>query len=488
MKKIIIVSLLIFASFWGFSQNEVDAFRFSEAFYSGTARSMSMGGAFGALGADLSTASTNPAGIGVYRHSSMTFAPSINMSNTEASYSGSTVHNDKLSMMFNNAGVTFGVRDKDNQIKAVNFAFGYNRYNNFAQNENISGINNSGSMLDALMYEANGTHPDDLSSFTTYPAWDTWLLDTVPGTLNYNNPLYWGLEGEETPKYGETQTKTSQIKGGAGETFFTGAINYNDFLYLGATVGIQSFSYTSMSVYTEENFQDWDDLNSFTYTENLTDNGTGVNFKFGFLLRPFDFLRLGGAVHTPTYFDIRDNYYTSVESHWNSPDANGYYDYQSSSPSNDYNFHLLTPMRLIGNTGLIIGKHALVGFDYEYVDYSSMRLSANDYMFTDENQNIREQFQATHNFKGGLELRMGMMSLRGGYAYFGNPYANGNSYEKSQITGGIGFSSNNVFVDFAYIHDLHTYNVFLYNGYTDEPVPEITKTNGIVNVTMGLRF
>ena len=40
-------------------------------FYGGTARFMSMGGAFTALGGDISTLSQNPAGIGVFRTSEM---------------------------------------------------------------------------------------------------------------------------------------------------------------------------------------------------------------------------------------------------------------------------------------------------------------------------------------------------------------------------------------------------------------------------------
>lgn len=487
MKKIFFIAIIIFVGFGAYSQNELDAFRFSETFYSGTARSMAMGGAFGALGADLSTASTNPAGIGVFKHSNLSFSPSVLMTNVDAKFNGTLATNDKLSMMFNNAGFTFGIKNKDNTLKAVNFAVGYNRYNNFAQNYSISGTNDKGSMLDAFMLDANGNSVDNLDNFSTYRAWDTYLLDlvdTMPGTTDYINPLWW----YGTPKYGQTVSKTGQVKGGAGETFFTSSVNINNFLYLGATIGLQTFNYNSMTTYSEQYTNDNDTiLKSFSYTEYLNDNGTGVNFKAGFLLRPFDFVRLGGAFHSPTYFDIDDKYSTSMESNWVKPDNNGNLDYQSSTDENYYNFHLLTPMRLLGNLGFIVGNFGLISFDYEYADYSSMRLSANDYMFTDENQNIRDQFQATNNFKAGAELRLGMVSLRGGYAYFGNPYKNA-SYEKTQITGGIGFSSQNIYIDFAYIHDVQKYNVYLYDGYKDEPVPEVTNTRGIINVTMGLKF
>ena len=66
MKKItyILFSLLILSAPL-FSQGEVDALRFSREDLLGTARAMSMGGAFGALGGDLTGVSINPAGIAV---------------------------------------------------------------------------------------------------------------------------------------------------------------------------------------------------------------------------------------------------------------------------------------------------------------------------------------------------------------------------------------------------------------------------------------
>ena len=51
------------------AQTAVDAYQMSRYDLRGTARFMSMGGAFGALGGDLSTLNQNPGGLGVYRKS-----------------------------------------------------------------------------------------------------------------------------------------------------------------------------------------------------------------------------------------------------------------------------------------------------------------------------------------------------------------------------------------------------------------------------------
>ena len=50
-------------------QTALDAFSISQSDLRGSARFMSMGGAFTALGGDISTLNQNPGGIGVYRSS-----------------------------------------------------------------------------------------------------------------------------------------------------------------------------------------------------------------------------------------------------------------------------------------------------------------------------------------------------------------------------------------------------------------------------------
>ncbi len=64
MKRIGLLLLAISFMFQGvIAQNVDDALRYSQIFYGGTARFMSMGGAFTALGGDISSLSQNPAGL-----------------------------------------------------------------------------------------------------------------------------------------------------------------------------------------------------------------------------------------------------------------------------------------------------------------------------------------------------------------------------------------------------------------------------------------
>ena len=86
MKSLSLIIVLLFSSTILFAQNEVDALRYSENFNGGTARYMSMGGAFGALGGDLSVLSTNPAGIAVFRTSKFSFTPGMYYNEINSNY------------------------------------------------------------------------------------------------------------------------------------------------------------------------------------------------------------------------------------------------------------------------------------------------------------------------------------------------------------------------------------------------------------------
>lgn len=133
MKKSILI-MFIFLSTFVYGQNEVDAFRFSQFYWEGTARSMAMGNAFSAIGADVSSANMNPAGVAMLKHSEFVLSPSVMLSSTESNFAGSSTIGDNLSMMFSNFSFTSGIRSAGSDFKAVNFSVGYNRYNNYKHN------------------------------------------------------------------------------------------------------------------------------------------------------------------------------------------------------------------------------------------------------------------------------------------------------------------------------------------------------------------
>src|SRR5512137_1600713 len=106
MKKIVSLSAIIFLTISGlFAQNVDDALRYSQIFYTGTARFMSMGGAFTALGGDMSTLSQNPAGIGVFRSSEISITPQLYHINTTAGFNNGRTSDYLYNFNLGQAGI-----------------------------------------------------------------------------------------------------------------------------------------------------------------------------------------------------------------------------------------------------------------------------------------------------------------------------------------------------------------------------------------------
>ncbi|MFM9057060.1 MAG: hypothetical protein ACKOQY_10325, partial [Bacteroidota bacterium] len=82
LSTLLLIGLLSVNS--AFSQNDADALRYSMLNYGSTARSLAMGNSFGALGADFSSLSMNPAGIGLYRRSEFSISPVFSNARTNA--------------------------------------------------------------------------------------------------------------------------------------------------------------------------------------------------------------------------------------------------------------------------------------------------------------------------------------------------------------------------------------------------------------------
>ena len=61
-----------------YAQTETEILNYSRLSYAGSARAAAMGGAFGALGGDISSWNLNPAAVGVFRKSSVTYTSVLN--------------------------------------------------------------------------------------------------------------------------------------------------------------------------------------------------------------------------------------------------------------------------------------------------------------------------------------------------------------------------------------------------------------------------
>jgi hypothetical protein len=159
MKKIIAILVAIIVSSALYAQNENDALRYSLINYGGTARFAGMSGAYGAVGADFSSLSQNPAGIGLYRKSEFTITPVLSSNNITSNYMGTSISDSRNTMYLGNIGYVFSQNLKGHAGPLVNiqFGFGVNQLARFNNRMTISGFNNNNSLLTTYVDDVNYT-------------------------------------------------------------------------------------------------------------------------------------------------------------------------------------------------------------------------------------------------------------------------------------------------------------------------------------------
>ncbi len=478
-KQIIITGLGVLAMFCAAAQNDIDAMRYSQLTFGGTARFASMAGSMGALGGDISTLSFNPAGIGMFRKTELSISPSLYSQTISSTYNTIDSKDRKLNFNLGNIGLvaTFNLKENTSGWQSLNFGLGYNRTNNFHSRSVVQGDNTTSSLLDTYAAEANGHTSSDFDGFSTGLAYQAYLINPVDST----NTLY----NHVIPNYGELQRKSTVTSGSMGETVISFGGNYKNKVFVGATIGYVNARYIEDAVYEEVDQKDTiSNFKSFAYSQHLDSKGNGLNFKIGVIVKPTDWLRVGGAIHTPTVIGMSDTYNSSIKS-----DLDNGIRYEEKSKDGSFDYTVTTPFRAMGSVGFVIMKNGLLNVDYEFVDYSNAELSSTPNVFSDVNRTIHTKYVSAGNLRIGGEIRFDPISFRAGYALYGSPFGGGENMnaDRTSYTAGIGFRKNNYFFDFAYVYTKYTQYNYLYDPTISNPVKNDI-TNSSFMLTGGVRF
>src|SRR5690606_19136040 len=121
---------------------------------------------------------------------------------------------------------------------------------------------------------------------------------------------------------------------------------------------------------------------------------------------------------------------------------------KSESPIGNFDYNMRTPLRVQASLGFVALKYALIGIEYEFADYSKIRLNANAGALQQYNQNIINNYTSTHNIKVGAEGRFDPVRSRVGYNFLMSPYRTNDPNIDNNIhvvSAGIGFRAKKVF-------------------------------------------
>lgn len=524
MKKILLTTAISALAIGVSAQSSIDAYQLSQPDLRGTARFMSMGGAFGALGGDLSTLNYNPAGIGVYRSNEIGMTMDINM--TSSKMDDGSGKWDKTNVYMNNLGYVGSINLSNDIMPYFQWGFSYSRQASFDRRYRGSYGSLGTSMSNYVANFTNGYSPSDLGQTTYYNPYQQYDLDWF-SILAYNayivNPVgntdtYNGLFNEGVTT-GDAMFDVVE-KGYIDEYTINFGGNFVNTVYWGIGIGITDLDFTQTTNYDEQLDRALvpADRGNAGVTEgrayyNLSNykhiDGTGVNFKIGAIFKPVNEFRLGLAFHTPTYYNLSENYDSSIAYSYTTPVGDG----TAYSDLAYFDWKLRTPFRMIVSAAGVVGGRFILSADYEFANYRNMRVQdADGYEYDDITDVVKSDYKPVNTFRIGAEFRITpQLSVRAGFVNSSSnvetsvndgenyvPTAGTNpayTFDTSTryITLGLGYRYKGFYVDAAYInkHRESTYRPFTSyedNGWIYSPYSDFTSNDNNLVLSLGFKF
>ena len=454
----------------------------------GTARYVGMGGAMEALGADISTIGTNPAGLGLFRHSNLSVSGGLLMQSNGKEFT----NGNKTNASFDQIGGVYSTRTGAKSF--LNFGFNYHKGKNFdyilnAANSLNGSSQNKQSFIKGLVgSEGNGGFYVDRDPKTNANVGYSDLNKKSNAyTFSQIDYLYWNTlipTNNPTKPYdydgGNDYTFNRAHNGYIGNYDFSVSGNLNDRVYLGVTFGIKDVHYNAYSKYSENLVSGA----RASVADNRSITGSGFDVTAGVIVRPIESspFRIGAYVKTPTWYDLTTSNTTSLIDYRNYGAANN-----SKYVNNSYDFKIWTPWKFGFSLGHTIGSSLALGATYEYEDYSRINTRINDGGYIDYwtgsyydssiadtqmNYHTREVLKAVSTLKLGVEYKPTTnLALRAGYNYvspmyvsdgqkdpglssLGTSYASATDYTNwkatNRFTLGVGYQIDKFNIDLAY--------------------------------------
>jgi len=479
---------------------------FSQSNYGGTARIRAIGEANTALGGDVSSITSNPAGLGFYNRSEVSISPLVGFNSASSTYLDVTTNASSSAFGLANIGVALNSKRPDNipgSWKGGTFGFSYNRLNDYSNKVIYEGTNIDNDYLDFVLDFANSNEALQGDYYLVDLPYATYLINDFSVDNNGDTTLnVWDTFVEfASPDTPVNQKEIIETSGSINKWGISYGGNVSDRFYFGFGLGVMSLRYENQKTYSEVRYPE-SILDNYALYEKQNISGTGVNGNFGIIVRPIDKLTIGVSYITPTSYTLTDKYETSMRSIWNESsfdyygDEPGFTGDQSSQQApDDWNYSLVTPMRL--NTGLafFFNKNGFISADIEWVDYSKIKLRFDQGGLDDEAAEIDEMYRSVINYRMGGEFRTGNFRFRLGYNYLSNPLNDTEELNRSKSTysGGFGYRKKKFFIDMAVLYTTYNslripYVIYEDQGIGTTPIADINNNSVRLVITGGFFF
>ena len=493
------------------AQNIQDVIKYSMKQPGSTARSYGVGGAFGAVGADASSAAINPAGMGRFRTNNFFISSSFYNNKTKARYIDRTISDTKFNFNVPNAGLVLIIPAEGFEKKKpegfVNFVVGFNvnRLNNF-HNKSFFSANNNTSITQSWAESASkdGLDPQFFSkSSLYYLAYVTSLIDI---DTNFFTPKYISAYGTSPIRVNQ---KGSVVTRGAMNDYNASiAANYKHKLFFGLSLGVQSIRHIENFSITETDLKTSNekDIKSLTLTNYIITTGVGFNSKFGVNYNVNEKVRLGYAYHSPTVLNLKDSFNYTLQTvfdpnsidPFNQPRRNA----RVTSEQFYYKYRITTPARHVYSLALVDKNVGFLSVDVESVNYTQGALEPRDPKeepFLDQNESVKTMLRSNAvNLRIGGEYIHEQYRFRFGYARYPSQFKdNAVPYVRDLANNvyslGVGIKTSLYSLDFAYVNSQSAnYRVpytleNLNSNQTNQTITNNNRSNNIV-ISLGINI
>lgn len=481
MKKYIYLLLAGLTFSFAQSQDITDALRYSQDNLNGTARFRAMGGAFGALGGDLSAININPAGSAVFSNNQMALTLSNYSTKNNSNYFGTNASENNNSIDLNQAGGVFVFKDRNpnSNWKKFSLAVNYENTNNFDNSVFSAGTNPTNSIANYFLSYANGVPLSDLEDLNyedlnnggqqAFLAYQGYVINPV--TNNENNTLYTSNVAAGGDYYQENSIVSTGFN---GKLSFNAATQYKDKLYLGINLNSHFTDYTQSSSFYEDNSNPLglnDEVTSLRFDNDLYTYGTGFSFQVGAIAKVSDEIRLGLAYESSTWYKLNDELTQKLVTVRSNSSGSLPPDDVDPQVTNVYEpYKLQTPSKLTGSFAYVFGKTGLISIDYAIKDYSSTLFKPeNDSYYRDVNSYMNSVLNKTGELRIGAEYKIKEWSLRAGFRNEQSPYKNKTTVgDLKGYSGGLGYNFGSTKVDLSYsTAQRDSQQGFFNQGFTD---------------------
>ncbi len=491
MKKILYTfCLLAGTASWAQETLSSDILRYNDGIY-GTARYRALGGAFGALGGDLSAMSTNPAGSVVFSNNFASISITDDNKANNSSYFGNTNTRRRNTLDINQAGIVFVFEDDSKDLNKFSIGLNYENTKNLNNSVAVSGNNSLNSGSQYFINQANGITLDDLDYFY----YDEWDFGGQQANLGYNafiinpiddadpnNTMYQNNYATAGNYYQENVYRET---GYNGKFTFNFGTSFKERLMLGANLNLHFSDFIKNSSFFEStNGSPLTGLQNFQFDNELHTFGNGVSLQVGAIAKATDNIRLGFSYQSPTWMNLTDELSQRVVSRT----VDNIYNIDP-NVINIYPEYKIRTASKVTLSGAFVHKKGLLSLDVATQDHTKSKFKPKtDAFYGQLNNQIATEMDKSVTVALGGEYIIKQFALRGGYRMEGSPYKNKDVMgDLTALSLGLGYSFGASKLDASFVNNQRTYaDRLLSSGLNNMAVVDLN--NNMYSLTYSFHF